>query len=150
MDSKVESLRRWVRQRWKSLLHFRESPHRLALAFGLGGFLGIVPGTGAIAAAVCATVLRLNLPVMVAGSLLTNPVTAPFVYIGSYLLGKWVLGERLPSGLVPRILLGTVTGNLILAVLLGVIGYFVVWSGVTFYRARTRAGSRSEISRFYR
>lgn len=121
-------MKEWVKGRGKALVDFRGSPHRLALAFGLGVALGILPGTGAIAAAMVAALFRLNLPIMVAGSLLTNPITTPFVYIGSFLIGHWLLGDWLPAGKISRILLSTLTGNLILTLLLGLIGYLVVFA----------------------
>jgi hypothetical protein len=40
-----------------------------------------------------AVVLRANLPMAVASTLVTNPVTFGPVYYGAYRLGKWVLGE---------------------------------------------------------
>ena len=128
----------WLKKRLQVLVNFRGSPHRLALAFGLGVFLGIIPGTGAIAAAAVAALFRLNLPIMVAGSLLTNPVTAPFVYIGSFLLGHWLLGDWLPAGNIRRVLLGTLAGNLIIAVTLGLLGYLLVLGTVIFIRNRRK------------
>ncbi|MBI3333274.1 MAG: DUF2062 domain-containing protein [Candidatus Omnitrophica bacterium] len=123
-------------KRLKKIVSFKESPHRLGLAFGMGVFLGIIPGTGTIAAAVAATLFRLNLPVAVAGSLLTNPVTSPFVYAGSYFLGHWLLGDLLPAGKISRILLGTLAGNLLLAVGLGLVGYLTAFCVVAFHRCR--------------
>ncbi|MBI3615342.1 MAG: DUF2062 domain-containing protein [Candidatus Omnitrophica bacterium] len=130
----------FLKRRVKALIHFKETPHRLALAFGLGVFLGIIPGTGAIAAAVTAALFQLNLPVMVAGALLTNPVTTPFVYIGSYFLGHWLLGDLFPAGKIARILLDTLIGNLILAVALALIGYFLVLGTILFIRSRRKSG----------
>jgi uncharacterized protein len=41
--------------------------------------------------------LRANLPVAMASTLVTNPVTFGPVYYGAYQLGKWVLLEPAPS-----------------------------------------------------
>jgi len=116
-----------LKERFKPLFHFRGPPHHLALAFGIGIFLGVFPGTGAVAAAFVATALRLNLPIMVAGALLTNPLTAPFLYIASYALGHWLFGAHLPSNALANVLLSTVAGNLILSACLAVIGYLVAF-----------------------
>ncbi len=124
--------------RLRALVNFRGTPHHLALSFGLGVFLGVIPGTGAIAAAAVAALFRLNLPVMVAGSLLTNPVTAPFVYVGSYLLGHWLLGDWLPAGTIRQVLLGTLAGNLVIAAGLGLTGYLLVLGIVIFIRNRRK------------
>lgn len=119
-------MKEWFKERLKPLINFKGTPHKLALAFGLGVALGVIPATGAIVAAAVATVLKLNLPLMVAGALLTNPITTPLVYAGSFLLGHWLLGDLLPEGAISRLLLGTAAGNLVLAAGLGVSGYLVV------------------------
>ena len=129
-------MKAWLKTRLKPLVDFKETPHELGLAFGFGVFLGIIPGTGAIAAAACAAFLRLNLPLMVAGALLTNPVTTPFVYGASYLIGKRVLGSFVPAWSGFRIVLQTLTGNLILAVGLGLVGYLVIFCFVGLLRLR--------------
>jgi len=134
-----------LRARLKALLTFKDTPHRLGLAFGLGVMLGILPGTGALAAAACATFFRLNLPLAVAGTFLMNPFTMVFVYGGSYALGRWLLGE---TAAVPwlgaRIVLRTLVGNVLLAVGFGVVGYLVVVGLVTAGRWRTRSRSPKE------
>ncbi len=129
-------MRERFKRRLKPLLDFKGSAHQLALAFGLGIILGVIPGTGAIAAATCAAILRLNLPLMVAGALLTNPVTVPFVYLGSYLLGEWLLGKWLPAGFLARLAVGTLLGNLILAVGFGFLGYLLALGFIARIRAQ--------------
>lgn len=114
------------KDRLKAISNFHGTPNELALAFGLGVALGIIPGTGAIAAAAVATIFRLNLPLMVAGALLTNPITTPFVYMGSYLLGSWLIGPWLAAHKVLQAITSIIAGNLILAAGLGLAGYLVV------------------------
>lgn len=131
----------------RSLFRFRGNPHKVALAFALGVALGVIPGTGAIVAAGVATLLRLNLPVMVAGALVTNPVTSPFIYTGSYALGRWLLGDRLPGSRVGRLLLGTLVGNMILAFLMAAAGYLLLWGLVHWLRLRLKARRLARLSR---
>ncbi len=54
------------------LLGIHDTPHRIALGAGLGLFLGVFPGTGAIAAVVCAFIFRANKAAALAGALLVN------------------------------------------------------------------------------
>ena len=124
----------WLKRRIKPLANFQGTAHELALAFGLGITLGIIPGTGAIAAAAVAAILRLNLPLMVAGALLTNPITTPFVYVGSFLLGSWLLQAWLPTVGFLRVVLSFLAGNLILALGLGTLGYLAVLGLTTLLR----------------
>lgn len=127
-------LKRFIR----SLFRLRGSPHKVALAFALGVALGVIPGTGALVAAGAAALLRLNLPVMVAGALVTNPITTPFIYGGSYALGHWMLGDWLPSSRLGKVLLGTVAGNMVLAFLMAGVAYLALWGLAHWIRVRVR------------
>ena len=131
----------------RSLFHFRGSPHKVALSFSLGVALGVIPGTGAIVAAGVATLFRLNLPVMVAGALITNPLTSPFIYAGSYVLGHWLLGEHLPDSKMGKIFLGTLVGNMVLAFVMSLVAYFVVWGIIRVVRLRLKARRQARLSR---
>ena len=96
----------------------------MAIALGVGVFIGVIPGTGLIAAAVVATVLRLNLPITVAGSCLTNPVTMPLIYGVGAVIGHRVFGENVGFQQMAKFLLHTVVGTSLLAVILGIAAYF--------------------------
>ena len=130
-----ESLRRFL----SSLFRFQGSPHRLALSFAVGVMLGVIPGTGAFVAAGAATLFKLNLPLAVAGALLTNPVTTPLIYGASYAIGRWLLGNWLPDDRLSRIVVGTLTGNLTLSLTLSVISYVILRLFICWVRARRLA-----------
>jgi uncharacterized protein (DUF2062 family) len=75
------------------LWHF--SRKGIALGLALGIFFGLlVPVAQIPLSATVAVLLRANLPMAVASTLVTNPVTFGPVYYGAYRLGKWVLGEK--------------------------------------------------------
>ncbi len=112
-----------------------DTPHRLAFAFALGILLGILPGTGAIVAAGVATALRLSVPLAVAGALVTNPLTAPLVYAGSFFLGRWLLGNEVAEHKLIRIGLTTIAGNVLLALCMAVAGYLVVLGLAIVYQS---------------
>ncbi len=128
-------LKRFIR----SLFRFRGNPHKVALAFALGVALGVIPGTGALVAAGAAALLRLNLPVMVAGALVTNPLTTPLIYGGSYALGRWMMGDWLPSSRLGKLLLGTLAGNMVLAFVMAGVAYLALWGLVHWIRLRVRS-----------
>lgn len=88
---------RWLRWLGPALQHPRlwhMSRKGLALGLALGIFFGLlIPVAQIPASATLAVLLRANLPVAVASTLVTNPVTFGPVYYGAYRLGRWVLHE---------------------------------------------------------
>lgn len=92
---------RWLR--WLGpLLHqprlWHFSRKGIALGLAIGIFFGLlIPVAQIPFAATLAVVLRANLPMAVASTLVTNPVTFGPVYYGAYRLGKAILGEPPPT-----------------------------------------------------
>ena len=78
------------------LWHF--SRKGIALGLALGIFFGLlIPVAQIPFAAALAVALRANVPMAVASTLVTNPVTFGPVYYGAYRLGKAVLGAATPT-----------------------------------------------------
>lgn len=74
----------------------------VALGVGIGVFFGLlIPLAQIPAAAAAAIVLRANLPVAAASTLVTNPVTFGPIYYGAYRLGAWMTGEDSPRPELP-------------------------------------------------
>ena len=68
---------------------------RVALGVGIGVFCGFITPLAQIAgAALLAVVLRANLPVAAAATLVTNPVTFAPIFVLAYRTGSALLGER--------------------------------------------------------
>lgn len=92
---------RWISWMGPSISHPRLwhfSRKGIALGLALGIFFGLlIPVAQIPASATMAVLLRANLPMAVASTLVTNPVTFGPVYYGAYKLGQWVLGEQLPT-----------------------------------------------------
>ena len=87
---------RWLRP-FGSWLHHPNlwHLHRRSVAGGvaIGLFCGLIPGPlQMISAALCAVLLRANLPVAVITTLYTNPFTILPLYMVAYQLGAWVSG----------------------------------------------------------
>lgn len=144
----MERLNEWLRGRLKPLVDFKGTPHQLGLALGWGIFIGVIPGTGLIAAAFTATLLRLNLPITVAGAAVTNPLTMPFIYGSGYWLGKWIDNRFFPSEQSNHFLVDTVIGTFLLGFLLGLAGYLLTLFVGFCLRLRKpaikRAGKKSQ------
>jgi uncharacterized protein (DUF2062 family) len=74
------------------LWHF--SRKGIALGMALGVFFGLlIPIAQIPFSATLAVVLRANVPMAVASTLVTNPITFGPVYYGAYHLGRLVLGK---------------------------------------------------------
>lgn len=88
---------RWLRWMGPVLNHPRLwhfSRKGIALGMALGVFFGLlIPIAQIPFSATLAVVLRANVPMAVASTLVTNPVTFGPVYYGAYHLGVWVLGQ---------------------------------------------------------
>lgn len=88
---------RWLRWLGPALRHPRLwhfSRKGISLGLALGIFFGLlIPVAQIPFSATLAVILRANLPMAVASTLVTNPVTFGPVYYGAYRLGKMVLGE---------------------------------------------------------
>ncbi len=67
----------------------------VAGAFGAGLFMAFVPVPfQMVLAAAAAIVLRVNLPLSVSLVWITNPLTMPPIFFGTYKLGAWLMGMR--------------------------------------------------------
>lgn len=141
--------------------------HRRSVAGGLavGLFAGMIPGpVQMLFAALLAVILRVNLPVAVAATWYTNPVTIVPIYLVAFKLGTLVTGQgvaampdatlTLSGGLsewIPALMgwmaaMGRpfVVGLVLLAVILAALGYAAVLAGWRLYvviawRRRRRA-----------
>lgn len=142
--------------------------HSVAGGVAAGLFGGLIPGPfQMLTAAILAIVFRVNLPVALAATLLSNPFTWPFIIVAAYGIGSLITGEKASavqpfefdwlsgdwSALLPRLLewfagMGEtfLIGLLILASGLAVAGYFLVQLGwrlyILAYLRRRRARGR--------
>ncbi len=85
---------RFIRIKLVSLFKINDSPQRVALGFGLGVFLGLLPGTGPIAALVLAGLFRVNRASALLGSLLTNTWLSLVTIVLSIKLGSVIMGKN--------------------------------------------------------
>jgi uncharacterized protein (DUF2062 family) len=83
-----------LRQRIQVLLHVEDTPHRIALAFGIGVFIAFFPifGIHTAMALGIAFAFRLSRVAMLLGVWVNNPWTIAPMYMGGTLLGCALLG----------------------------------------------------------
>jgi uncharacterized protein (DUF2062 family) len=90
-----------LRRAFLVLFHVEDSPHRIALSFGLGVFIAFSPLLGlhtAIALGI-ALAFRLSKAAIIVGIYVNNPWTIAPMYMGGTLLGCYLLGVS-PDDLV--------------------------------------------------
>lgn len=125
----------------KELAH---NPHKLALSFAVGIFVGLaVPmGFQTVTALPFAILFRCNILVVYLASLITNPFTAIFIYALMFKIGEFVTGNHIPYEQIENVLnnfslkqfsqLGTtainnyLVGMVILTVILTPLSYYSV------------------------
>lgn len=97
-DHDVVRGNRWLKPFEARLLHPRLwhlNRHSAAGAVAAGLFCGLIPGPfQMLAAAICAVVFRVNLPVALGTTLYTNPVTIVPLYVLAYEIGRLVTADR--------------------------------------------------------
>ena len=87
------SLKRFFRFWYLKLLRIRESPHNVAMGLSLGVFVGCLPiiPLQTVAAVILAFFFKCSKIAAAIGTWITNPLYAPFVFYGMYLLGRAVI-----------------------------------------------------------
>ncbi len=93
----------WPRRSWtrsaRYVMHrvsrLRATPHAIALGFSAGVFASFTPFMGChfIIAGILAWMTRASILASALGTFVGNPITFPFIWLGAYQLGNWVLGE---------------------------------------------------------
>ncbi|MBN2037917.1 MAG: DUF2062 domain-containing protein [Chitinispirillaceae bacterium] len=135
-----------ARQLSHTLLGLSDSTHRIALGAGLGLFLGVLPGTGAIAALVMAFLLHANKAAALAGALAVNTwiniVAFPLALaVGaqvsgmepSHIAGEWTAAtspfawSTFLAFVLRHALLALISGYALIGLVMGCIGYAVVY-----------------------
>lgn len=94
----------WPRAGWRRVInYFRhrirrlpDTPHRVARGIFAGTLISILPlpGLQFVFSALLAWAMRGNLLAALLCTFLSNPVTTPFIAVGSIGLGQWMLGQE--------------------------------------------------------
>jgi uncharacterized protein (DUF2062 family) len=134
------SPRYWWQEFGRQLKELRGKPHEISLGMAIGVFIAITPTIPfhTVLAVSLAALLRGSKLAAALGVWVSNPLTIPFFYYGSYRLGRFVLGyPQLPLpddySLFSLIKLGkhvTVAmlhGGVLLGILPGLLAYFLTY-----------------------
>lgn len=142
----IDSFKRFLKLIYLKLFRINDTPQKIALGAGIGVFLGILPGTGPIAAVFMAFVLRVNRAAAFLGSLLTNTWLSVVSFLLAIKIGSSVMGlnwqevhhnlvfvlknfhfKSLLNFSIFKIIAPLLIGYLIISFCLGIITYLVTW-----------------------
>ncbi len=144
-----------TKKAYRRFLKIHGHPREIALGFALGLFIGMSPTFGIqIALAIFfSALLGWNKLSATVGVLITNPLTAPFLYSITYLAGSRLIPVhktmRLsqlenPSALInifenaPGIFLALAVGGIILGIPLAIVGYYTSYYFVEKYQIKRK------------
>ena len=156
-ERQLWSPRWWWREFLWQLRELRGKPHEIALGMAIGVFIGITPTIP------LHTILAVSLALLVGGSKLaaalgvwvSNPLSIPFFYYGSYRIGQLVLG--LPGISLPddrsllamaslggKIVGAMLLGGVILGIVPAIVAYVLTLKLVSSQRFRGATGEHRE------
>jgi uncharacterized protein len=155
----MTKLRRKIRYFYLRLHRLQGDPQKIARGMALGVFIGITPTIPfhTILALALAHLCRISRVAAVMGVWISNPITIPPLYYGSFLLGKYVLYPNLTLSLPQsvdlrellklgwEINLALQFGGLILAVPSGIIAYFLTLWAIQRYRQQKSAANNRDL-----
>ncbi len=137
------------REKFRQVLSVRESPHRIAIAFATGIFIGMSPllGIHTVLGIAVAWQFRLNRLVTLIGVYVTNPWTIVPIYTFGTWTGAKILGmhDLLPDidwnhismqGLLAEfrhLVLPFILGSTLLGAIAAIVSYILVYRAVKSY-----------------
>ena len=140
----LRKIKNFFRLLYEKLVLINDTPQKISLGLALGVSLGIIPGTGPIAAVTAAFVLRLNRMAALIGSLMVNTWLSIVTLILAVKLGamifainwqelyrQWLLifsqfqMRRLLESSFYEIILPTFVGYVIISLVCGILVYLV-------------------------
>jgi len=151
----TSSLLNFFRNIYVRLFKIDDTAQRTAFGFGLGVFLGLLPGTGPIAALFCAAFLKVNRAATLLGALLTNTWISIVTFLLAVKIGSAITGSNwqmvrqnlalllkdfhwrnLFNLSVLKIILPLIIGYVVIGLFLGIIAYCTTLIAITLVRKK--------------
>ncbi|PIP19822.1 MAG: hypothetical protein COT38_03225 [Candidatus Omnitrophica bacterium CG08_land_8_20_14_0_20_41_16] len=149
---------------YEKLFKINDTPQRIALGLGLGVALGIIPGTGPLAALFLAVVFKVNRASALLGSLLTNTWLSFVTFLLALRIGSaifrvsWIALKNDWKALFVgfrwsylfkvsffKVIMPILVGYILIALSLGIFVYLVSLIVIR----KIRGGKKNETQRFY-
>jgi uncharacterized protein (DUF2062 family) len=147
-----EKIKRFFKRIFEELVLINDTPQRIAFGFAIGAFMGILPGTGPVAAIAVATLFKVNKAAAFLGGLLTNTWLSFMtlilaIKIGAVLFGfQWQTLRNIWTNLIKdfhwnlllsretlKFIIPVAAGFLIISLLFGLIIYLISLAVLTIY-----------------
>lgn len=132
------NMKRILKYIYLRIVRTDDTPSKVAFGVAIGVFWGIFPtfGIGLILAYFFAWLLKVNKASAILGGLIMNPITTPFFWGLSALIGVTIIGGKsevilneLKTGgifkAVGHSFITYVIGNLIVSIIFGIISYYI-------------------------
>ena len=149
----------WPRRNWlrsyryvtKRVLRLRATPHAVSFGIAIGVFTSVTPflGLHILLSMALAFIVRVNVLAAALGTFFGNPLTFPFIWIGTYKLGNMILygnGGHLGMGQLAKriihlsyhellqIIKPMIVGAIPVGLLAAAVSYFLVRRLVNIYQ----------------
>ncbi len=156
----MDSIKRIFRYLYYRFIRLRASQESVARGMALGLFISTTPTFGfqTAIALVLAALFRCSKIVAVIAAQLTNAITAPPIYLGTYYLGAVITGTEFDKSLLDDLTMENImamgesvfvalwVGGVIVGIVLAVIGYFfVIGIDTRAHRQLVRAKLRAKL-----
>ena len=150
-------LKRSILYIYYRFLRSKASPEAIARGLGIGIFMGFTPtlGVQTIAAIFVAAIFKGNKFLAALGAGITNPVTIPFFYTGTYKIGAVVIGNPLDLSFLSHptfrdfwllgndLFFALWVGGLIVGIPCGILFYFLgLWTAPRLIQQYTRSKNK--------
>ena len=151
LTARSRRMRSALRRAYERFIRIRGDPKDICFGLALGIFLGISPifGFQLILAVLIAALLKWNKIAAAMGTLISNPLTTPFIYPFAYFVGSTVMGTTTKGHLIiprdlatagrmleeaPQLLLEMTLGTVLIGLPLAILGYFLSYAALIRYR----------------
>lgn len=140
--------RRTARYMIKQMRRMPSSPYALSIGFSAGVFASFTPFLGFhfLLAALIAWIVRGNIVASALGTVVGNPLTFPFIWVIDYILGFYLLNDKLlswgdvklPNDIqaLGELFYPILIGSLLAGLVGGFIAFILIYFFITFYRKR--------------
>lgn len=144
---RLTRIKRWVKLHYYKVVRLDDPPEKIARGIAIGVFMGIFPtfGVGIILSIISAYILKANRAAAVLGSFIMNPLTIPFFWTLSSIVGSvifWENRELLMSNIKNHNFLNGMgwayvvflVGNLVVSTTFSAASYFITKKWIIIHR----------------